>query len=187
MMRPMPSPFCLQEPNLLLGAACSVWRDGRVAYGGALLRRWAERPAWVRIPLPPLDTSGRVAEWLKAHAWKACGHASVSWVQIPPRPLRRLGGRRTRRVASTARLRACRHGGVAERQCTGLENRRPHGLQGSNPCPSASFARFFGQRFSPVLSLMELVKGVRRLRGSAANPCPSASFVRRTEPDPIAR
>jgi len=38
-----------------------------------------------------------------------------------------------------------------------------------------------------VLSLMELVKGVRRLRGSAANPCPSASFVRRTEPDPIAR
>ncbi len=26
-----------------------------MAYGGALLRRWAERPAWVRIPLPPLD------------------------------------------------------------------------------------------------------------------------------------
>ena len=27
-----------------------------------------------------------MAEWLKAHAWKACGHANVSWVQIPPRP-----------------------------------------------------------------------------------------------------
>jgi hypothetical protein len=28
-------------------------------------------------------------------------------------------------------------GGVAERQCTGLENRRPQGLKGSNPFPSA--------------------------------------------------
>jgi hypothetical protein len=45
-------------------------------------------------------THGRVAEWLKAHAWKACGHASVSWVQIPPRPLRRLGDRPTYEMAS---------------------------------------------------------------------------------------
>lgn len=45
-------------------------------------------------------THGRVAEWLKAHAWKACGHASVSWVQIPPRPLRRLGDRPTHEMAS---------------------------------------------------------------------------------------
>ena len=28
-----------------------------------------------------------MAEWLKAHAWKACGHLRVSWVRIPPRPL----------------------------------------------------------------------------------------------------
>ena len=34
---------------------------------------------------------GEVAEWLKAHAWKACIQATVSWVRIPlpppyPRP-----------------------------------------------------------------------------------------------------
>ncbi len=27
-----------------------------------------------------------MAEWFKAHAWKACGLARVSWVRIPPRP-----------------------------------------------------------------------------------------------------
>jgi hypothetical protein len=35
----------------------------------------------------------------------------------------------------------CGPGGVAERQCTGLENRRPQGLEGSNPSPSASLQR----------------------------------------------
>src|SRR5690625_6078429 len=34
--------------------ACKHGRGGRVAYGGALLRRWVGRPAWVRIPPPPL-------------------------------------------------------------------------------------------------------------------------------------
>ena len=29
---------------------------------------------------------GQVAEWLKAHAWKACGRETVSWVRIPPCP-----------------------------------------------------------------------------------------------------
>ena len=29
---------------------------------------------------------GRVAEWLKAHDWKSCGHLPA-WVRIPPRPL----------------------------------------------------------------------------------------------------
>ena len=31
-----------------------------------------------------------MAEWLKAHAWKACIRATVSWVRIPlppPRPV----------------------------------------------------------------------------------------------------
>ena len=28
---------------------------------------------------------GRVAEWLKAHDWKSCGHLPA-WVRIPPRP-----------------------------------------------------------------------------------------------------
>ena len=30
---------------------------------------------------------GRVAEWFKAQAWKACVRESVPWVRIPPRPL----------------------------------------------------------------------------------------------------
>ncbi len=29
---------------------------------------------------------GQVAEWLKAHAWKACGGATHSRVRIPPCP-----------------------------------------------------------------------------------------------------
>ena len=29
---------------------------------------------------------GEVAEWLKAHAWKACIRETVSWVRIPPSP-----------------------------------------------------------------------------------------------------
>ena len=31
-------------------------------------------------------SSGEVAEWLKAHAWKACIRETVSWVRIPPSP-----------------------------------------------------------------------------------------------------
>ena len=29
---------------------------------------------------------GEVAEWLKAHAWKACKEATLSWVRIPFSP-----------------------------------------------------------------------------------------------------
>src|SRR5579859_1475325 len=29
---------------------------------------------------------GEVAEWLKAHAWKACSLAMATWVRIPPSP-----------------------------------------------------------------------------------------------------
>ncbi len=38
---------------------------------------------------------------------------------------------------------AYRTGGVAERQCTALEMRRPHGLVGSNPTPSVLFLTRF--------------------------------------------
>jgi hypothetical protein len=31
---------------------------------------------------------GGVAEWLKAHAWKACLRETVTWVRIPPPPPR---------------------------------------------------------------------------------------------------
>src|ERR1700690_2563240 len=35
-----------------------------------------------------LPTRGGVAEWLKAHAWKACLRETVTWVRIPlPPPL----------------------------------------------------------------------------------------------------
>ena len=30
--------------------------------------------------------NGEMAEWLKAHAWKACIRAIVSWVRIPLSP-----------------------------------------------------------------------------------------------------
>ncbi len=29
---------------------------------------------------------GEVAEWLKAHAWKACKEVTLSWVRIPFSP-----------------------------------------------------------------------------------------------------
>src|SRR5665811_1294064 len=32
------------------------------------------------------EKSGEVAEWLKAHAWKACRRVTVSRVRIPPSP-----------------------------------------------------------------------------------------------------
>ena len=32
------------------------------------------------------NKNGEVAEWLKAHAWKACKGFSLSWVRIPFSP-----------------------------------------------------------------------------------------------------
>jgi hypothetical protein len=42
---------------------------------------WAECLSTTRRPW-----TGEVAEWLKAHAWNACGLERVSWVRIPPSP-----------------------------------------------------------------------------------------------------
>jgi hypothetical protein len=36
--------------------------------------------------LSALQVSGGMAEWLKAHAWKACIRETVSWVRIPLPP-----------------------------------------------------------------------------------------------------
>ena len=33
-----------------------------------------------------ISCAGGVAEWLKAHAWKACIRETVSWVRIPLPP-----------------------------------------------------------------------------------------------------
>src|SRR5438132_10949493 len=44
------------------------------------------RPSPTTI-LPTFPVPGGVAEWLKAHAWKACIRETVSWVRIPLPPL----------------------------------------------------------------------------------------------------
>jgi hypothetical protein len=55
--------------------------------------------AGIYIPAPPVRGGllghGGMAEWLKAHAWKACIRATVSWVRIPlPPPTQRCAGRK---------------------------------------------------------------------------------------------
>src|SRR3954470_23503212 len=40
----------------------------------------ADRASFFTIP------QGEVAEWLKAHAWKACLGETLTWVRIPPSP-----------------------------------------------------------------------------------------------------
>ena len=34
------------------------------------------------VPSQPID-AGEMAEWLKAHAWKACLGETLTWVRIP--------------------------------------------------------------------------------------------------------
>src|SRR5215472_1074653 len=68
-----PKSFRRSQPPLC--AHQDVRRDRRVVTGD---------PAAI---LPPqFFRSGEVAEWLKAHAWKACIRETVSWVRIPPSP-----------------------------------------------------------------------------------------------------
>src|SRR5262249_48634994 len=46
------------------------------------------RPPSLAKSLLPLQerASGEMAEWLKAHAWKACVRETVPWVRIPLSP-----------------------------------------------------------------------------------------------------
>jgi hypothetical protein len=39
-----------------------------------------------RPTLPAANPPGEMAEWLKAHAWKACLLERVTWVRIPLSP-----------------------------------------------------------------------------------------------------
>src|SRR6266852_3039954 len=48
-------------------------------FGGCCRAPWACVPSEAR-------RYGGVAEWLKAHAWKACLRETVTWVRIPPPP-----------------------------------------------------------------------------------------------------
>src|SRR5205814_4658051 len=53
------------------------------------LSKWqALRPRWLaKLALPLQErVSGEMAEWLKAHAWKACVRETVPWVRIPLSP-----------------------------------------------------------------------------------------------------
>jgi hypothetical protein len=44
-------------------------------------------PSLAKVLLPLQDrASGEMAEWLKAHAWKACVRETVPWVRIPLSP-----------------------------------------------------------------------------------------------------
>jgi hypothetical protein len=56
-------------------------------------------------------------------------------------------------------------GGVAERQCTALEMRRPHGLVGSNPTPSAFLSRFVKRLRGPGIPTPNKKKAMAVLRG----------------------
>ena len=69
---------------------------------------------------------------------------------------RALAARRLERKSHPVRNQPL--GGVAERQCTGLENRRPQGLKGSNPFPSAS---------PPIFSPCGCFSRLRRKKGLA--------------------
>src|SRR5581483_5553977 len=66
----------------------------------------------MRLAIFGLAVPGGMAEWLKAHAWKACIRATVSWVRIPlpppalaPEIFSRLGAR-PRQAQETGRFAA---------------------------------------------------------------------------------
>src|ERR1044071_1657690 len=67
-------------------------RPGRSAefhrYSSQLGKFWARgRASLAKCALPRHErASGEMAEWLKAHAWKACVRETVPWVRIPLSP-----------------------------------------------------------------------------------------------------
>src|ERR1700743_10758 len=57
--------------------------------------------AKVRARLQEKASVGEMAEWLKAHAWKACVRETVPWVRIPlSPPYLKILGRMPPRIAS---------------------------------------------------------------------------------------
>src|SRR5271170_6191108 len=47
---------------------------------------WARRDSLLESYRPAHVLAGEMAEWLKAHAWKACLLERVTWVRIPLSP-----------------------------------------------------------------------------------------------------
>ena len=75
-----------------MAVVVSLGRDGRVAYGDALLRRWWQHrvgsnptPSVCGCRVTSRSRFGRVAEWLKAHDWKSCGHSPRGFESHPVR------------------------------------------------------------------------------------------------------
>src|SRR5215475_13541435 len=67
-----------------------------------------------RLYCPRRNSSGGMAEWLKAHAWKACIRETVSWVRIPLpppayRPPSSVYVQEIWNFLRILRLRTCRH------------------------------------------------------------------------------
>jgi hypothetical protein len=89
--------------------------------------------------------SGGVAEWLKAHAWKACIRATVSRVRIPlPPPARfrpHFSGRR-----ESAKKRLC-HRFLRPGLCTGISTGVPALAFSGGPVLQSSVLPFLVQRF----------------------------------------
>jgi hypothetical protein len=50
------------------------------------IKKKTKRNLALASQLCPTDVAGEMAEWLKAHAWKACLLERVTWVRIPLSP-----------------------------------------------------------------------------------------------------
>src|SRR6266571_6561760 len=58
----------------------------RTALCLSVAQPWYSSAASACTPRDGIARSGGMAEWLKAHAWKACIRETVSWVRIPLPP-----------------------------------------------------------------------------------------------------
>src|SRR5690242_7667840 len=71
----------------------SVWQERPNGDFGAGAQAWGSKGCYL-IPGDYIARAqascGGVAEWLKAHAWKACIRETVSWVRIPLPPPNRI-------------------------------------------------------------------------------------------------
>ena len=84
-----------------------------------------------KVLLPLQDrASGEMAEWLKAHAWKACVRETVPWVRIPLSPPPSLGPCNVRRGTGRKSLSKVNHsdgsGCTGDSQVAAFRARRRH-------------------------------------------------------------
>jgi hypothetical protein len=110
------------------------------AYGRRKAPRWCALARGDRVPgyvkfRKSDHTQGEMAEWLKAHAWKACLGETLTWVRIPlsppanPLSYNSLGKCRSRLITAQIadKAESCPPGPegpmILERLCTGLS---PH-------------------------------------------------------------